>query len=324
MFVSSDGGKTWIAAKGIPAFGSSGVTIQTFAVDPTSGDAWAGGNSAIFESTDKGLEWTEFAAGKDGLPATFFVDGMAIDPSNPSTVYAVTSGNGVYKTTDGGTSWTAVNTGLTNLNVTCIAEDPANPNDLYVGTAGSGVFASINGGSSWTQLSTTGLPSTRITSIVGGPIFIGTASGVAYYAGGKFHDLKIVYEGKPVTVYDASITYKEDTYIGSVGVKHALIIHTDSPPQYFIYWGDSDSTAYAIPDNSNLETAVADAFAGDPLWLAGRSAMTFTPSHQVCRFCLPRLRARPQPVPLRPHRRPDRSRTPRAASVRRPRQAMAR
>ena len=47
---------------------------------------------------------------------------------------------GVFKTTDGGVIWQAVNTGLTNLNVHALAIDPGNPATVYAGTYGSGVF----------------------------------------------------------------------------------------------------------------------------------------------------------------------------------------
>jgi photosystem II stability/assembly factor-like uncharacterized protein len=68
------------------------------------------------------------------------VSTLAVDPQNPRTVYAGTYGRGVFKTTDGGTSWSAVNSGLTTLSVNSLAIDPQNPNTIYAGTGG-GVFA---------------------------------------------------------------------------------------------------------------------------------------------------------------------------------------
>ena len=40
------------------------------------------------------------------------IQALAIDPSAPGTLYAGTSGGGVFKSTDGGVSWSAINTGL--------------------------------------------------------------------------------------------------------------------------------------------------------------------------------------------------------------------
>ena len=65
---------------------------------------------------------------------------LAIDPATPTTLYAGTYG-GVFKSTDGGGSWSAVNTGLTNTEVSALAIDPATPTTLYAGTYGGSVFS---------------------------------------------------------------------------------------------------------------------------------------------------------------------------------------
>src|SRR4029453_10459669 len=56
------------------------------------------------------------------------------------TLYAGTNG-GVFQSTDGGSSWNAVNTGLTVLTVGALAIDPATPTTLYAGTDGGSIFA---------------------------------------------------------------------------------------------------------------------------------------------------------------------------------------
>ena len=82
------------------------------------------------------------------------VNALAIDPAHTSTVYAGTWGSGVYKSTDGGATWSAVNTGLTDWMVDALAIDPANTSTIYVGTLYYGVHKSTDGGTHW---STTGL-----------------------------------------------------------------------------------------------------------------------------------------------------------------------
>ncbi|HLN58267.1 MAG TPA: hypothetical protein VK416_06875, partial [Thermoanaerobaculia bacterium] len=77
------------------------------------------------------------------------INALAIDPFTPATVYAGTSGGGLFKSVDGGGRWTAANTGLTNLNVYALAIDPIAPATVYAGTYG-GLFKSVNGGGSWT------------------------------------------------------------------------------------------------------------------------------------------------------------------------------
>ena len=58
---------------------------------------------------------------------------------------------GVFLSTNNGTSWTAVNTGLTNTYVYALAVSGTN---LFAGTYGGGVFLSTNNGTSWTAVNT--------------------------------------------------------------------------------------------------------------------------------------------------------------------------
>src|SRR2546428_12908969 len=46
-------------------------------------------------------------------PHSETINALAIDPQTPTTLYAGTSGHGVFKSADGGGNWSAVNTGLT-------------------------------------------------------------------------------------------------------------------------------------------------------------------------------------------------------------------
>jgi hypothetical protein len=56
------------------------------------------------------------------------------------TVFAGTYGGGVFKSTDGGASWNAMNEGLGNLSVPSLAFTPASPRTFFAGTGGSGVW----------------------------------------------------------------------------------------------------------------------------------------------------------------------------------------
>jgi hypothetical protein len=98
---------------------------------------------------------------------------LAIHPLDHEIMYAGGVSGGVWKTTDGGQSWTALDDFLPNLAVASIAIDPIDPDVLYVGTGegyypvssptveaiflrGLGIFKSIDGGATWTtRISTT-------------------------------------------------------------------------------------------------------------------------------------------------------------------------
>src|SRR5690242_20380929 len=64
---------------------------------------------------------------------------IVIDPSSPGTMYAAGAAGGVWKTTTGGTSWSAAGDLLPNLAVNSLAMDPRNASILYAGT-GEGYF----------------------------------------------------------------------------------------------------------------------------------------------------------------------------------------
>src|SRR5207245_2023532 len=98
-------------------------------------------------------------------PEGGWIVALAIDPVTPATLYAGTYLGGVFKSTDGGGSWSAVNSGLPYYpsnpyypEVFALTIDPQTPATLYAGTTLCGsVFKSTDGGGSWSALST-GLP----------------------------------------------------------------------------------------------------------------------------------------------------------------------
>jgi photosystem II stability/assembly factor-like uncharacterized protein len=69
-------------------------------------------------------------------------------PLSGTTLFAGTHNNGVFRSTDNGSSWTAVNSGLTSPDILSLA---VNGTTLFAGTNGSGLCRSVNSGASWTQ-----------------------------------------------------------------------------------------------------------------------------------------------------------------------------
>jgi Viral BACON domain len=153
---STDSGATWNGfATGIASFG--------WAINPANPETIyaPSENNGLFKSTDGGANWSA-----TGLSNTS-VSAVAIDPLNPDTLYAGTTDYysprgvvpflGLFKSTDGGDSWFAINNGLSDLFgnvsiITAVAIDPDDPNILYAGTSGRGVFSSADGGASWSEV----------------------------------------------------------------------------------------------------------------------------------------------------------------------------
>src|SRR5215510_8409594 len=88
------------------------------------------------------------------------VQALAIDPQNPTTVYAGTV-NGLFKSMDGGESWSVVKTRLPNRAIAFLATDPQNPTTVYVGN-GDGAFKSTDGGNTWSDFGPTASPVRRL------------------------------------------------------------------------------------------------------------------------------------------------------------------
>ncbi len=184
FFKSTDGGMTWSTRR----FGSPAVYVVAVAVDPLSPNIVYAGtqNEGLFKSTDYGDTWISTGSGLSGAITyltpdptqsgrLFACTGMAfylsedggqswtnilntpawtvtIDPKRPSTVYATARTQGIFRSSDGGHAWQAINTGLTGLNMTQSAPviiDPTNPQTFYGGSRGGGVFKSLDAGDHW-------------------------------------------------------------------------------------------------------------------------------------------------------------------------------
>ena len=88
---------------------------------------------------------------------------LGVDPGNTAVAYAGTDGGGVWKTTNGGTTWAPLTDQQASLGITSLALDPSNSAVIYAGTGGSaaiaaGILKSTDGGNTWTQITGPFLP----------------------------------------------------------------------------------------------------------------------------------------------------------------------
>lgn len=86
-------------------------------------------------------------------PAGGPVVSMVTHPTNANILFAGSWGAGVFKSMDGGETWSPKNMGLNNLYINSMAIDPYNGNIVYAGTYGDKLYKTTNGGESWTQSS---------------------------------------------------------------------------------------------------------------------------------------------------------------------------
>lgn len=87
------------------------------------------------------------------------VNCIAFHPTNSSIIWLGTPAGGLWKTTNGGSTWVPQTDNLTVIGITAIAIDPVNPNNMYIATGDAfgwhtntiGILKSTNGGVSWTS-----------------------------------------------------------------------------------------------------------------------------------------------------------------------------
>ncbi len=85
-------------------------------------------------------------------PRTARVTTLAVDPAQPSVLFAGTWGGGMYRSLDGGRSWRRSNAGLTDTDVIQVAISPHDPDTLLAATWYGGLFRSRDRGESWERL----------------------------------------------------------------------------------------------------------------------------------------------------------------------------
>ena len=203
VYIGSASGGVWKSVNGgstfKPVFDKQPVqSIGAVTIDPKNpkviwvgtGESWTRNSvsvgDGIYKSVDGGENWTNL-----GLKDSERIARILVDPTSTDTVYVCAPGKlwsdsderGVYKTTDGGKSWTRILKGA-NASTGCsmMSMDRQNPKTVYAGmwdfrrkgwtfrsggdgpnaSSGSGLFKSTDGGASWTELdekSARGLPS---------------------------------------------------------------------------------------------------------------------------------------------------------------------
>jgi photosystem II stability/assembly factor-like uncharacterized protein len=137
---------------------------------PQSDNAKPSLEAKLFEQ----LEWRQIGPANMGGRTTD-VEGV---PGNPNLVYVATASGGLWKTTNGGTTWAPIFERENTISIGDIAIDPKNPDVIWVGTGesntrnsvsfGDGVYKSNDGGKTWQHL---GLKETeRISRIVINPL----------------------------------------------------------------------------------------------------------------------------------------------------------
>ena len=190
VFKTTDGGVNWKPITDSQPFASTGA-IAVAPSDPNviyvgSGEGCLRGDvsygNGVYKSTDAGKTWKNI-----GLPDTRQIGRLIVHPHNPDIAFVAAVGHafgpnaerGVFRTTDGGATWSKVLFKDDHTGAIDISFDPGNPNILFAalyqvqrspwgfnsGGPGSGLYRSTDGGSTWTQVQGNGFPTGNLGRI---------------------------------------------------------------------------------------------------------------------------------------------------------------
>jgi photosystem II stability/assembly factor-like uncharacterized protein len=264
VFKSTDGGSSWAQINtNRPANLYS--SFETWAKDPLKDPSRP---PAIDDDTREKLRETlRIAAEKDrvtgpgrGLTGNEVLF-MTTAPSSPQTLYAVTSGHnstgGVFRSTDGGSSWTAVNKGMPEFpKYAQVVIAPSLPQTMYafsepsiVGPTSGGVFKSTDGGIAWTPVNN-GLPKGGVRSLA-----IDPSSPQTIYAGSRAAGMfKSTDGGIAWTPANNGLRLQRDTVTGQ-----AALATSQMPAPQRVYceqsytnfaWGAVHNGVYVDPEGN--------------------------------------------------------------------------
>ena len=183
VWKTTDGGASWLPLTDQTAISSVGAIAVAQSdhdiIYVGSGEAAPRGDmtygDGVYKSVDGGKTWSNI-----GLKDTRQIGALIVDPHNPGIVLVAAFGHafgpnserGVFRTTDGGKSWTRVLYKDEQTGAIDVSFDPHNSKIVYAalwqarrqpwnfssGGPGSGLYRSSDGGVSWTRLSGNGLP----------------------------------------------------------------------------------------------------------------------------------------------------------------------
>lgn len=193
IYVSSPGGGIWkstnAAATWTPLIdnvNSSWMNVYNLCIDPSNVNTiYAGLSSgAVLKSVDAGLNWATTGTG----PST--IRKIVVHPSNSNIVFAGAS-NGLWRSSNGGTSWTSVQSG----SFQDIEFKPNDPNIMYASTSTNSYYRSTNNGTSWTLIPLSASGRTLIGVSPNNPdiVYLAQASGSVFGAFYKSTDAGLTF-----------------------------------------------------------------------------------------------------------------------------------
>jgi hypothetical protein len=247
IFKSTDNGSNWTKTT-LPG---TTTNYQVLSMMNVGSIVYAGNNTSpssggVFKSTDNGQTWT--ATGTIGKPV------YALG-ANTTYIYAGTSNDGMRRSSNGGTTWTTINSGLPSIGEKSIRAMSVNGSTIHIGNS-RGVFISTNDGTNWAAanggLGSPGYISVRTLVVKGDTIVAGSYAGIirSTNKGVTWSSITSAYGNINALLLDGATIY--------VGSSLGVFVSND--------WGDTwnslNATFQSIPEVYSLYKLNNKLFAG--------------------------------------------------------------
>lgn len=157
---STNGGVSWQAAT--TGLTGSAEWIAPIIAHPDSSGIFYTGRQQVFKTINNGASWFQWSTGISGT-----VRVLAISKSEPRIIFA-SSSNSLFKSGNGGKTFSYLQTGLPDRIITGIDIHPDSPDVAILSVSGFGtghVFKTSNGGYNWTDISNN-LPNTPVNDVI--------------------------------------------------------------------------------------------------------------------------------------------------------------
>src|SRR5581483_4235086 len=260
-----------------PSHGTLSGAAPTVVYTPEAG--YNGPDSFTFDATDSQNTSNVATITLTVVPALWTSTGLyggavellRTDPQLPDVVYAGTT-SGLFKSTDGGTTWSATGSGLPHSPIGALAIDPSATSTLYAGVNGAGMYKSVDGGASWVALPLIVFPVT-VEQLAVDP----TNSSIVYAVFGGVLSPSSVYRS-----VDGGVTWSGPVTTGVVSTS-ALVIDPVTPTTLYVASGngiakstDSGNNWAVVNDglsNANILGLVLDPTAPTTLFASSNASV---------------------------------------------------
>ncbi len=259
-----NGGNSWeTSSTGLPNLGTNAIAQSQSnpnIIYAGTGEQYGGGDvngSGLFKSTDHGQNWIQIIS-PDDIPAAQLIGRIIVNPENANEVLVSGTSSkwsresvqsGIYKSIDGGVSWSESLLFRNGFVVDMILSDPKNWNIQYAAISGKGVYKSIDGGQSWSPKSI-GIPNAErieldISPVNSKIIWASEESGKLYVSKDRAETWSFVGELDDLENFDFLIQGSYDNavlahpfdsnkvYVAGVNIWEFTLTSTETTNQFF-------------------------------------------------------------------------------------------